>query len=199
MARETSKSKTIVSLSQLYNSSVIQPRVNVTVDNLITSYIAYYGSVRTSHSREIPFGNAQSELGANLNSFVPTLWEWLPYSWLADYFSNMGHVISALSFPTSDIIWVNRLIRNTIVSTISYSKRMAIPFNPDVKIIEDSFYSSPWVFSNKYHNRSVSSKSLVPAFRLRLPGNPGQWATVVALTGALASRNKDTMSRLLNY
>jgi hypothetical protein len=47
------------------------------------------------------------KLGLGMSDFVPTIWELIPYSFLVDYFSNAGEVLSSLSTNTSSVAWVN--------------------------------------------------------------------------------------------
>lgn len=53
--------------------------------------------------------------GFDLRSFVPTVWELIPYSFLVDYFTNIGDVLQALCTDTSGVyglwkteIWESR-------------------------------------------------------------------------------------------
>lgn len=45
--------------------------------------------------------------------FVPTVWELIPYSFLVDYFTNIGNVIDGFSTQTANIAWVNQTVRKT--------------------------------------------------------------------------------------
>lgn len=49
--------------------------------------------------------------GLTLNNFVPTLYELMPYSFLIDYFSNLGDIISATFTDTSSIVWQSKTTR----------------------------------------------------------------------------------------
>lgn len=58
-------------------------------------YVKYYGIVRVSSS---PVPSLRRDAGLTLREFVPTLWEILPWSFLVDYFTNVGEVINAASY-----------------------------------------------------------------------------------------------------
>lgn len=47
-------------------------------------------------------------LGFSFENFIPAVWEVLPWSWLADYFLNIGDIIQAGVTNTSAVTWINR-------------------------------------------------------------------------------------------
>lgn len=53
--------------------------------------------------------------GFNLQEFVPTLWNLCPWSFLVDYFGNIGECLEAWSTDTSSVSWV---CKSTITETI---------------------------------------------------------------------------------
>lgn len=53
-----------------------------------------------------------NRLGFSLNRFVPTLWEITPWSFLVDYFTNVGDVINSFSVPLNQIAWFNKTERS---------------------------------------------------------------------------------------
>lgn len=63
--------------------------------------------------------------GFNLSDVVPTAWELLPWSFLIDYFTNIGDVLSAATVDLSDIAWAQKTVRNT-------SKRIVGSYGPGV-------------------------------------------------------------------
>jgi hypothetical protein len=56
--------------------------------------------------------------GVRTADFLPTVWELIPYSFVADYFSNIGKVIAAGSFPTKDIAWSGCTTRRSCVKVV---------------------------------------------------------------------------------
>lgn len=49
--------------------------------------------------------------GFTWEQFVPTLWELLPWSFLVDYFTNIGDIINAAAVNTADLSWTSRTQR----------------------------------------------------------------------------------------
>lgn len=54
--------------------------------------------------------------GFSLAQFVPTAWELLPWSFLVDYFTNVGDVLSSWATDTSRVAWVSRSVRRSRIS-----------------------------------------------------------------------------------
>jgi hypothetical protein len=58
-------------------------------------------TVAASYRNQSALGNAAKALGLSWHNVVPSMWELIPYSFVVDYFTNTGDVLSALSAPTS--------------------------------------------------------------------------------------------------
>jgi hypothetical protein len=62
-------------------------------------------------------GQMYDKLGFQIQNFVPTIYELIPYSFLLDYFVNLGDIVSAVCTDTTDVAWVSKTVRqDTLVS-----------------------------------------------------------------------------------
>jgi len=116
-------------------------------------------------------------LGLNIDNFIPTIWELIPYSFVVDYFSNVGQVLQAASFCTSRLkYW----------GLSSKATRQYFAFiNGDNTDKSDPAYISSSVgggntLANTVRFGRVPGGSLVPDFTLKVPGL-GQLVNLTAL------------------
>lgn len=73
--------------------------------------VTYQGVVRTGVvNGTIP---VHKVLQLDLPHFIPTVWDLIPYSFVVDYFVNVGDIIRALSACTNRIAWAKKTTRST--------------------------------------------------------------------------------------
>lgn len=65
--------------------------------------VKYMGVVAWESENRAP--SWQSRWGLTASDFVPTVWELIPYSFIVDYFSNIGDIIDAMSFGRINLRW----------------------------------------------------------------------------------------------
>lgn len=147
--------------------------------------VNYYGAVKLDV--DSPTLSMAQEFGYSVRDFAPALWEWIPYSFLVDYFTNIGDIIEAASVPASSIAWVGRSWRNTAVR--DFTRATVFPIDTIhgpgqtgyTEILDSTPYAGTW--RRKYFSRAAYLGSLVPAFRLEIPGfrNYKKYLNIAAL------------------
>lgn len=111
----------------------------------------------------------QQRFGFDARSFVPTLWELLPKSFMLDYITNVGDVISALCYQTPDTIYSYTNVRvflkgETYFSGFSFSDSVDDESRQRAKA---NF--PPYMFERVYFERSPGTLVAPIAFHLEVP------------------------------
>lgn len=140
------------------------------------------GAVYTQCDRPV-YMNA-SNLGFNLDNFIPTVWELIPYSFLVDYFSNIGDVLSAWSYRTSNFAWCAET--NIGIKRMEQFNHSLQPYNKQPYEQIYDHYLAPGSSSSELRQMgrgSVNPSSLMPTltFFHRELGNT-KWTNLAALS-----------------
>lgn len=146
--------------------------------------VRYYGAVDLATQG---LDVVTSNLGLRFDRFVPTLWELLPYSFLADYFTNIGDIISSWSWGNFGLRWSSRgAMKNTIVKRSTSS--------PFLFGIGPGTYNWTGREPGKSHSehrvivRTTYGGNFIPDFRLEIPGmSSTKWLNIAALLDARRS------------
>jgi len=146
--------------------------------------VRYYGAVKCN-MRSFPESWCE-EAGFRVRDFVPALWEWIPYSFLVDYFTNIGEMIEAASFPRSDLAWAARTFVNVNIrdgSRMTGTKISSNPYPSNGYTEVLSFYPSAIKIRRKFVSRTNYTGSFVPSLQLEIPGfrNYKRWLNIAAL------------------
>lgn len=127
-------------------------------------------------------------LGFSVQDFVPTLWELTPYSFLIDYFVNIGEVLEGWSWGTKGLRWVetNESRRGQFVFTYKpfpYSNTRLVRAQTCTFITETQV-----VYRGRYLG------GLTPSVIWRIPGfGSTKW---INMAGLLAARREERRFRL---
>jgi hypothetical protein len=132
--------------------------------------------------------------GFRPEDFIPSVYQLIPYSFLVDYFTNLGDIVEAACTSVSDVRWVNR---SEIKTTTHRCDLELYPVNqfPNTRYIA---YTTPAegaiggvTSSLKSVERNGQSSIGIPALEFSLPGsNSMKWNNILALLGA---QNRSTL------
>lgn len=144
-----------------------------------TSY--HVGLDASTDYDETPGSRLGELAGFNLADFVPTVWECLPWSFLIDYFSNIGDVLTARNTDTSKVTWVSKcdISERVIEVTERYDLGLTLKGNPTIVCTSWSDSQGSYVSSSKWIRRSAGLE--YPTLNFELPTGPFKLANIVAL------------------
>lgn len=122
-----------------------------------------------------------STFGFEPTEFIPTAWELLPWSFLIDYFSNIGDVITAGCAVRSSIAWSNMTsIRSLHLEAAGgHSATDTDGTFPGYRASDGSPLYSKQV--RRYVQRTANATIGTPELAFEVPGLARQWANMSAL------------------
>lgn len=156
---------------------------------LIQKYHVKFSGVVGAGSSAV--GYAARTVGLGPSNWLPTAWELVPYSFVVDYFSNVGDIISAYSLASSSLRWAYKTTR--FESTFVASGMVPEFREPTSGVHAGQYnwqnvveYAVPPEASTKLVQltRSRNIGSLVPSLEFSLPWSGTQWINLAALLGA---------------
>jgi hypothetical protein len=120
--------------------------------------------------------------GLTPGEFLPTAWELVPWSFLVDYFTNIGDIIENSVTDTSSVAWLNlTTIRKRITTA---GMRVDVEFTKTLNGINFiSVDGSPgsFVYVRKLVTRNKLSQLTVPPLTFELPGTTMKELNMLAL------------------
>jgi hypothetical protein len=125
--------------------------------------------------------------GFTPSEFVPTAWELLPYSFLVDYFTNIGDILSSSVTSTARLAWSNRTIRSLRVTLVTPVMDMINTDNANAgwSRINDNSSGGACTCTKSTISRTVGGLEL-PSLQFNLELGLGQGLNLAAL---IASAN----------
>lgn len=122
------------------------------------------------------------QFGLDLGSLLPTAWELVPWSFIIDYFSNMGEVLDVWGMRFIDFVWLNETLRlvTTYEDIPPQGFHRTSLFNP----VETTFSTTvPYsVHVRKRVSRRPYDNSWTPRIQGKFPGLGSQkWLNMAAL------------------
>ena len=128
-----------------------------------------------------PFGSGSLDLfGLSWANFLPTVWELIPFSFVTDYFTNVGEIITASSLVQSRVVWVSQTVRDT--RTFKFDNFSSNKFTqiPGRNGSESLFVGPTEINFTKYVRSRIAS--VVPSLQFNCPGfGEREWFNLAAL------------------
>lgn len=123
--------------------------------------------------------------GFTPEEFIPTAWELIPWSFLVDYFTNIGNILSSATTVTRNVAWCNRaLIRQTQYTgsiELDYEKTMSQSVGVGWVNLSASGSPSRFSLKRKLVDRSKVGLPPVPSFEFQPGITLGRGANIAAL------------------
>lgn len=139
-----------------------------------------------------------NRFGLNFWSEVaPTIWELIPYSFLVDYFSNIGQMIDGMSTQLSGVRWVCGIVKREVEVTLNYSRfnqgLLTGIYNTEDASFKTFLTEQTYSYSGYTNTFSRVDRSAwtiedislsLGDFRFRVPGvGSTRWLNIAALFG----------------
>lgn len=158
------------------------------IEETAEAEIKYYGIARS-------YGNGPSSFayyGFTPTEFIPTIWELVPYSFLVDYFTNIGDIISSWSYRNIGCDWVSKGQR--VLNRREIRSADLVILNPSIKFASKSGASggSTLEYTSKLRLPSVTVP--LPALQFKVPGMGSKWVNIAALTTQLGNTRRSLAS-----
>lgn len=117
-------------------------------------------------------------------NWLPTAWDLLPYSFIADYFTNIGDIIRGYSFVFGRLSWACKTTRNSKFAV--YTVKRVTPFDlapPNVFIRNRAICrgGNASMVDRKVTRAKLTSDDLIPRFAFSIPHGVKPWLNMAAL------------------
>jgi hypothetical protein len=127
------------------------------------------------------------QLGLSWSNVLPTVWELIPYSFLVDYFTNVGKVIDGIATGPISLAWGCQVIWKEYglsVEGVQLDRAYLDTFKPDPKDKAFGFATGGGKSGRRvyYFRQPANVVSLgLRDFRFKLPGSNIRWLNIAAL------------------
>lgn len=144
--------------------------------------VSIRGAVRAKASG--PLWRSTQLFGFQASEFVPTIWNLIPMSWVTDYFSNVGDILSATYTDFSGLYWDSLTRKAT--SSRSYKESSFVKTSLAKSSFNGGGSGGSWILKRQSMSRE-RLESRIPELVFNFPGNPNQIINLSAVL--LKSKN----------
>ncbi|DAD50314.1 maturation protein [ssRNA phage Esthiorhiza.4_4] len=141
---------------------------------------------------DLPQRAISSVLGLEARDVLPTIWNLIPFSFLADYFANVGDIVGALAVPWGGVKWCNKTVRSNFSSTVHQSYLQNFTDSDKKRLSVKRWVPQTGIINRQRVTfvRSAQSTLPLPALELTSPLDLSwrQYANIAALTLTMGSK-----------
>lgn len=184
------KSSEVPSESLIINSKNSQafgfetPRFSCVYKKSTVHTVQYVVGLKSDVSGPLSAWDRLARFGFQAQNFVPTLYELLPWSFLIDYFVNLGDVIEAACTDTSQVSWIVKTVRarTTFTCDEDLSGSFGYGLNGWNPYLITGKKTSKRVFVRTTLSRTLPSSLGLPPLVFSIPGvDSTKWYNMAAL------------------
>jgi hypothetical protein len=156
--------------------------------NWVTQYSVnyrYIASVKTGAVNGVQ--GVAATLGLLPERFIPTVWELIPYSFVVDYFANIGQIVEAYAFRRSVINWGVRTVRVKAEKVYKTPRLEIIPpiadYYPKIRHLNQmgAYGGGATLTSESVDRVPISQDTLMPDLDIHLPISKKPWVNMGAI------------------
>lgn len=147
-----------------------------------TVLVKYYIAMKTVQQGARANAEGAERFGLIATEFVPAVWELIPWSFVVDYFTNIGDILNAVTTSTSDVAWICKVVRaEAIYNWVAKVDDKRLKDDSPNLIVTCTGFPGQWSSSNKTVVRSSVLSLPIPVFTVSVPSSPFQWVNLAAL------------------
>lgn len=150
---------------------------------------SYVSGSRLQQTASSSFERLRTVLGFTPENLLPTLYNLTPWSWLVDYFSNLGDVVSCFSTDTSDVNWLVRTVTQKTTRRVASRRTadwvQALYLDPTILRAYSGHFGA-YEVTRTTVSRTLPNGVPMPTLQFSLPGSSGtKWWNIAAVLSGL--------------
>lgn len=146
-----------------------------TIKSESKSQVRYKGMMKSTAVSPYTFNARQ--LGLSIENFLPTVWELIPYSFVVDYFTNIGTLIEAWSNQNVQIAWCQQTTRKISSQDVTgFYKKCTLQ-----RIQHDLWIPGQGRATYESISRVPINDIPLPVIQFKIPGMGLKWLNLAAL------------------